>query len=210
MRTWVTIGVFLGLILLLLCLVVTCRFDEVHDVAGSVRKRNFTVGLAEGVSVRRHGIYGVDFIRCGKCRMEKRKLGALTLGGFNVLVLEDLSLVIPPRELAGDSVKGEGGDAVSARELADGLGLNEGFLKSQGFRLRFSGLKVSGLSVATLDAASNAVPRFVAANGTAERDGLHLAGCGIITNNSTNAVGSAVLKVKPDLRLVWPSGELKL
>ena len=205
-----TIGVFSGVVLLLLCLAVTCSFDEGQDAMGPVRKRNFTVGLAEGVSVRRHGIYGVDFIRCGKCRVEKRKLGALTLGCFNVLVLEDLSVVIPPREPADDAVSNESGGGVSARELAEGLGLNEGFLKSQGCRLRFSGLKISGLSVATLDAASNAVPRFVAANGTAERDGLHLVGCGIITGTSTNAVGSAVLKIKPDLRLVWSSGELKL
>ena len=41
----------------------------------SARRRDFTAGLAEGVSVRRHGYYGVDFIRCGNCRVEKQKLG---------------------------------------------------------------------------------------------------------------------------------------
>ena len=61
------------------------------------RKRNFTVGVAEGLSVRRHGVYGVDFVRCGKCRIDKRKIGGFSIGCFNDLVLDDLSVVIPPK-----------------------------------------------------------------------------------------------------------------
>lgn len=198
------------LFLLFLCLVAlsigfVLSRDDSREGAGG-RKRNFTVGMSEGLSLRRSGYYGIDFIRCGKCRIEKRKLGNLTLGGLNVLVLEDLAVVIPP-DLAADGGK-DGKADVSAADLAAGLGIDEDFLRVRGAGLKFSGLRIRGFSVSTLDAATNVVPRFVAQGGDAKTDGLHLTKCGIISKNDTNWVESAVLKVRPTLRLIWSDGEI--
>lgn len=173
-------------------------------------KKRFSRELASDVSVRRHGVYGVDFVRCGNCRIEKRKLGGLSLGCFNVLVLENLAVVIPPREKTGQMGEKASDREISAKELSEELGIGKDFLKANGCGLRFSGLRIVNLSVATLDALSNAVPRFVAESGVAKSDGLHLSGCGIIQDSQTNCVGRAVLKPKPILRLEWSGGDLKL
>lgn len=174
------------------------------------RKRSFGIELAEGVKLSRPGYYGIDFVRCGGCRVEKRKLGGLTLGCFNVLVLDDLFVTIPPEltRPGGEGTSTGNEDAVSAADLAAGLGVNRDFLKTQGCPLKFSGLKISNLAVATLDAATNAIPRFSARMAEAKRDGLHLRECGIITEKSTNIVENAVLKVKPRLRLEWSGGKI--
>lgn len=174
----------------------------------SSRKRNFTVSAAEGLSVRRPGYYGIDFVRCGKCRIENRKLGALTLGGFNVLVLDDLSVVLPERhERDSFSTSDKRG---TAKDLAAVFGVDNDLLNANGWRPRFSGLRISNLDVAALDAATNVIPCFVAARGEAKRNGLHLSGCGIISGTLTNWVGEAVLSVKPTLRLTWSSGSMEL
>ena len=176
----------------------------------SARKHNFTVGMAEGLSVRRHGCYGVDFIRCGSCRVEKRKLGGLTIGCFNVLCLDDLSIVIPDDlRVTKDGNAQLGSSRVSAMELARGIGIDRDFLKSRGQGLSFSGLRVTKLALSTLDVGSNVVLRCVAARGEAMRDGLHLEGCGIVSGSVTNIVGTALLSVNPELKLAWRGGEMR-
>lgn len=172
------------------------------------RRRNFSVGMADGLSARRHGYYGIDFVRCGKCRMEKRKPGPLTFGGFNVLVLEDLSVVLPGRSermafSASDKPQ-------TAKELARAMGIDDGVLKSVGWKPRFSGLRISNLLVSTLDVATNVVSRFAAAYAEAESDGLRLQDCRIFFPAETNFVRSAVLMMNPTLHLEWQGGELPL
>lgn len=190
---------------------VSCRFgDEGDDGRAPSRKRRFSVEMAEGFALRRPGYYGVDFVRCGKCRIEKRKIGGFSIGCFNELVLEDLSVVIPPDSSPSNRKTGNSARKASAKDLAAAIGVNADLLKSHGWRLRFSGLRISNLSVSTLDASSNAVPRFVAVSGVAKTDGLHLQGCGIICRKETNCVGCAVVKIKPQLRLEWAGGELPL
>ena len=175
------------------------------------RKRNFTTEMVDGLSVRKHGCYGIDFIKCGSCRMEKRKLGGLTLGCFNVLCLDDLSVVIPDdlRTAKGEKAQ-SGSNGVSAAELAHGIGIDRDFLKVRGQMPSFSGLRVTRLSVSTLDARSNAVLRCVAACGEAKRDGLHLEGCSVIIGSRTNFVGTALLAIKPELKVAWRDGEMRL
>ena len=210
-------SVRIGLLGVLALLIVACAVlstalfsDESTDGRQVSRKRNFTVGMAEGLSLRRHGYYGVDFVQCGNCRVEKRKIGGFSIGCFNELVLENLSVVIPPDLLSSGDESAKNVQPVSAKELAAAIGVDDDFLKAHGWRMRFSGLRISNLSVATLDDASNAVPRFVARNGIAKSDGLHLGDCGIIQKDLTNRVGDAVLKIKPSLRLEWSDGDLKL
>lgn len=177
-----------------------------------LRPKKFKKVLAEDVRVSRYGIYGVDLIRCGSCRVEKRRQGPFTLGGFNVLVLEDLSVIVPGKTAFGEpAVSGEKGDpATTSRDVAAALGLSDGFLKSRGLMPKFSGLRVERLSVARLDAATNVVPLFVAVSGEAKSDGLHLKQCAIIRSCHTNIVGNALLQVKPSLGLRWSSGFLGL
>lgn len=176
----------------------------------SERRRNFTANIAEGLSLRRHGSYGVDFIRCGNCRLEKQKLGGLTIGCFNVLCLDDLAVVIPDElRTRGSDGSQENSTGMSAVELARGIGIDRDFLKSRGQKLAFSGLRVTKLALSTLDAESNAVLRCVAARGEAKRDGLHLEGCGIVSGSVTNIVGTALLTVKPELKLSWLGGEMR-
>lgn len=176
------------------------------------RARRFSTRVAEGFALRRHGYYGIDFVRCGKCRIEKRKLGPLTLGGFNVLVLEDLAVVLPDRGMRGASAGESGGGPhqLSARDIAGELGIDDSMLKANGWKTRFSGLKIIGLSVSTLDAATNVVPRFSAARAEARCDGLHLEDCTIVHDGQTNQTSSAVLKVSPTIRLEWASGQMEL
>ena len=75
--------------------------------------------------------------------------------------------------------------------------------------MSFSGLRVTKLALSTLDAGSNVVLRCVAARGEAMRDGLHLEGCGIVSGSVTNIVGTALLSVKPELKLAWRGGEMR-
>lgn len=210
-RTGLTVAFCAMTVVMALAIVNVCSTDNAsREIGGDLARRHeFASKLAEGLSLRRHGCYGVDFIRCGSCRMEKRKLGGLTLGCFNVLCLDDLSIVIPDELRTRDS-----GDValdtngVSAVELARGLGLGGDFLKVRGQMPSFSGLRVTKLAVSTLDAGSNAVLRCVAACGEAKRDGLHLEGCSVIDGLLTNFVGTALLAVKPKLKVIWRDGEM--
>lgn len=164
--------------------------------------------LAEGVSLSRHGCFGLQFVRCGRCRLEKRKLGGLTFAGYNELVLEDLAVILPPSSIDENSNRDDRpADAVALTEF---MGLDDGFLRSRGFKMKFSGLRIHRLAVSTLDSSTNAVPQFVAARGDAERNGLRLRGCGVITGAETNWVGDAVLQIKPRPKLAWQGGERRL
>lgn len=181
------------------------RRSDAEAETGPLRKRRFSLGIAEGLSLGRHGLYGVELVRCGRCRIEKRKLGALTLGCFNVLVLDDLSVVIPPAKHGRAKTGG-----ASASRLAERMGISRDFLRAQGCGLRFTGLRVNDLSVATLDAATNVVLRFRAERGEFAGDGLRLEKCDIMNDANIVRVDRAALKADPALRLVWRDGELRL
>lgn len=177
--------------------------DELGPKAPVVRKR-FSRELAADVSLRRHGVYGIDFVRCRSCRIEKLKHGPFTFGGLNVLVLEDLSVVIPPREEADPEF-----GPITARSFAARLGIDNDFLRTQGTGLKFSGLRIERLDLSRLEG-TNVVKVLSARAGEIKGDGLHLTGCGIMNCKGTNEVDLAILKYKPHLRLEWPDGEMDL
>ena len=118
--------------------------------------------------------------------------------------------MIPPKGFADGNDLPDDARPSSAKDIARAIGVDDDFLKANGWRLRFSGLRISNLSVSTLDASSNAIPCFVAVLGVAKSDGLHLRGCGIIFRSETNCIGRAALRIKPQLRLEWAGGELPL
>jgi len=186
---------------------------DLTQVRERIGKRHYAQDVAAGISLSRSGFYGVDFVRCGNVRIEKRKRGFLTFGGMNVVVLDDLSVVLPPKEplageVTGSETKTTVTDGVPAQQVLSGLGIEKSFLHQYlGGHRRFSGLRINGLSVACLDARTNVVPCVVAKMGEAVRDGLALTDCGVITNGKTNLVGRATLNLKPELKVVWSGGE---
>ena len=170
--------------------------------------------LAEGLQISKHGCYGIDFVKCGSCRLEKRKTGPLTFGGLNVLAIDDLKVVLPPKgdEWRSD-VANSDGKRSAAHDVAKRLGVSDGFLKNNGLPLKFSGLRIKSLAVDRLQDYNNRPEKvFSADSGEAVRDGLLLSGCTIFTNNSDGKfVGKAMLSKSGDgLRLSWRGGELEI
>ena len=208
MRTSVAI---LLLVLAVCAAISACLLSPSETAVDEPRVKRFNRVIAEDVRIRQHGIYGIDLITCRTCRLEKRKLGMMTLGGLNTLVLEDLNIVLPPCDRREeDSSEGAGDGRATAREIVNRLGLSDRIVQMGGARLRFSGLKIKNLSLAMLSAETNICPSFVASWGEAQKDGLHLMGCKLTKDGRTNDIGRAVLKFKPDLCLIWPSGALHL
>ena len=82
------IGAGVGIVLLL-PFAARSPADNGH---GAKTSKRFSRELAADVSLRRHGVYGVDFVLCGSCWIEKLKHGPFTFGGLNVLVLKDLAV----------------------------------------------------------------------------------------------------------------------
>lgn len=173
------------------------------------RVKTFRQTLAQGVQMGMPGVAGVDAVRCRTCILEKRRKGPFTLGGFNVLRLEGLRVVLPldaQEPARPGSVRD--GDENGPQEVASHLGLGRAFLRIRGVTEKFSGLIVDSLEVAKLEG-TNVVSVFSAKHGEAKQDGLHLTGCVVFTPE-TNTVGKAVLKVKPRPHLVWKGGRLDL
>lgn len=203
----------IALFLLCVCTAVSiCFFIRVEEPEKGNGVKRFKHVLAEDISVQRHGIYGIDLVKCGACRIEKRKFGMTSFGGFNVLVVDDLDVILPLKEERVDDSKPEIAQDVrtAAKEILDRMGLSRQMLRIGDGDLKFSGLRINNLSLSTLTAQTNVCPRFVAAGGEAKKDGLHLKGCRVINDGQTNYVGRALLKVSPELRLVWASGEISL
>jgi hypothetical protein len=140
--------------------------------------------------------------------------GPLTFGGVNVLAIDDLKVVMPPK---GDgwnpsTVRSDGKHS-AARDIARRLGVSDGFLKDNGLPLKFSGLRVKSLAVNRLhDYDSRPEKVFSADSGEAVREGLSLTGCTIFLDNPAGEfVGKAMLsKSGGGLRLSWRGGEIDI
>ena len=197
------------------------RYVDAHGL-GDARtpqrqKKELRKVLAEDLRVTRHGVPGVDLLRCGTCRLEKRKKGPLTLGGMNVLVMEDLSVVLPPED--SPDAAGERGTAVSdssrwsdARSIVRRFGVTDGFLANRGLPVRFSGLKISNLSVSRLVEGNSTQLLFKASSGEGVRGGLSLNGCVVYRSSEDGMpVGKALLTQSGRrLFLRWCDGEMEL
>ena len=211
-------GVFAALAFLLVGSNLAMQFlDSVRNderKGHRVSTKNYQRTLAEGVRVSRHGCYGIDFIECGSCRVEKMRKGPLTLGGLNVLAIDDLKIVLPPKgdEWIPGSSK-NGGKHSAAHDVAKRLGVSDGFLKNNGLPLKFSGIRIKSLVVDRLqDFNSRPEKVFYADSGEAVREGLSLTGCTIFLRDPDGEfVGKAMLSKSGDgLRLSWRGGEFEI
>lgn len=185
----------------------------------------FRQNLIKDLRVTRHGVRGVNFIKCGACRLEKRRQGVLTLGGMNMLVLEDLEVVIPPDDPSKPSPQRSGAHAASehvdgtavasvdeksdAKAVVRRMGIGDGFLAERGLAYRFSGVRISKLKVSRLEGSNTVVRVFTARSAEAESDGLSLSSCRISRPEGEEEVKHAKLKRDGrSLRLEWHGGSM--
>lgn len=213
---WLTVcgGLLLAALAGWACWAVVRSGDPSQDANGTGRPKEFRRTLVENLSVTRHGVVGVEFVKCRACRLEKRKRGVLTLGGMNVLVLEDVSVVVPPNDVPALAAPSAGapppaGSAVAgSHAVLRRLGISDGFLASRGVPVRFSGVRIANLEVSRLAESNAVVLVFAARTAKAERGGLALSGCSL-----AGAVGKEVENARlgfsgDALRLVWEGGEM--
>lgn len=193
---------------------VLCMPDEGRRPDGKTGEKRFSRVLVEGLQISKHGYYGIDFVKCGSCRLEKRRKGFLTFGGLNVLVIDDLQVVLPPKTKDDEVAQADARQGGSEPQtIARSLGVSEGFLSSQGIPCKFSGLYIKALSVNRLSDDGQCVEKvFSAESADAVRKGLSLSGCTIFANrDSGEFVGDAMLtKSGGNLRLAWHGGEMRL
>lgn len=201
---------FLAAVMLLLIAVAMSllRIWDCEADTKALPEKRFRRELACDVAVRRHGVFGVDFVACDRAYIEKMKCGMFSIGAFNVLVLDGLSVVLPPGEPPDACV--EANEVQDAARLLEELGVTKDILRGNGLRARFSGLRINGFRLATIDAESNVIPRLAAVRGELSRAGLMLRDCDIIQKGMTNRVGEAVLKTRPRLNVRWYGGQLDL
>ena len=156
---------------------------------------------------------GVDSFRFDSCRIEKMRMGAFALGGFNVLCIDGLVLNLPLSEDEGIRDQGLGigdqGKKKGAVEAFAGL-LPRSFLQRAGVPARsFSGIRIKGLAVNRVEN-KREVPVFAADEARNRGRTLELKNCRVFESGRTNLVGVARLVLQPAPALVWQGGMRKL
>ena len=187
--------------------------DAANGRMNSPVAKKYNRVLAEGLQISKHGCYGIDFVKCGSCRLEKRKTGPLTFGGLNVLAIDDLQIVLPPKTRGAQGVADEDQGYSDVRSIARRLGVSDGFLSSHGLPLRFSGLRIKALSVNRLSGDMQLAEKlFTAENAEAIQGGLALSGCTVFREMGHGEfVDKATLtKSGGGLCLSWRGGKMML
>lgn len=170
----------------------------------------FTREVARDVSVRLRSTPGAETLRCGECRVEKRRMGAFSIGGLNTLRLRDLAVVLPPADAVRDRASDDDGRHSGARALLGDLGVSDGFLTGQGVRERFSGLTIEGLSVSVYTNGA-AQPVFAASRAELKASGLALKDCRLVEGGATNRLAKArLVRHHHGLVLKWQGGARRL
>ena len=174
------------------------------------RKMNFDRTVAEGMRLWNPKA-GVDSFRFDSCRIEKMRMGAFALGGFNVLCLDGLVLNLPlPEEGMRDEKTGKRSpDRFGATEAFTAI-LPRSFLQRAGVPAKsFSGIQIRGLAVNRVENRRE-VPVFAADEARNRGRALELKHCRVFEPGRTNLVGTAHLVVQPEPALVWNGGMRKL
>jgi len=199
------LAIFVVSVLLLISIIVLFCWEDGHDAHSElVKQKSFSRVIAEGLRYRDYQSFGVDRFAFKSCRIEKRRKGAITLGAFNVLVVDGLVLNLPA--VASVSIKGE-----PARESSFGWikgdGLGETLVGSQGLGVgRISGIRINGLTVNRCNNTNGVSLIFSAtlAESGMSKEGLHLQGCEVSTpDGSQMRVNKARLILKPAPKLVY-------
>ena len=206
-------ALFSAVVLGLAGLCVLAVYRQSPEPREKFRKRNFDRTVAEGMRLWNPKA-GVDSVRFDACRIEKMRMGAFALGGFNVLCLDGLVLNLP-LDAEDSGVKSEEGRVKSgggrgATDAFAGL-LPRSFLQRAGVPAKsFSGIRIRGLAVNRVEN-KREVPVFAADEAKNRGRTLELRNCRVFADDgSTNFVGTAHLVVQPAPALVWQGGMRKL
>ena len=194
----------LTLLALLVWIVIRVAFSTSPDVENLEGNKRYAFDVAEGFRLRNPKL-PVDSIAFRACRIEKMRRGVLTLGGFNVLIIDDLVLNLP----LGRSDLDESPDTNEVRRLSSQVGLTDAVRKSVGLGGRkFSGIRINGLAVNRM-ADGSVRPVFTAAFAENRGKTLALKGCVVFGGASSNNVGNATLHLRP-AKIAWSSGSKDL
>ena len=193
-----------------LCVLAVCH--QSPEPREKFRTGNFDRTVAEGMRLWNPKA-GVDSVRFDACRIEKMRMGAFALGGFNVLCLDGLVLNLPLPEEEGNRDQGSGirdqGKKNGAVEAFARL-LPRSFLQRAGVPARsFSGIRIRGLAVNRVEN-KREIPVFAADEAKNRGRTLELRNCRVFEPGRTNHVGVARLVVQPVPALVWQGGMRKL
>ena len=193
-----------------LCVLAVCH--QSPEPREKFRKRTLDRTVAEGMRLWNPKA-GVDSVRFDACRIEKMRMGAFSLGGFNVLCLDGLVLNLPlPREEEDrkqGTGNGEQGKKNGAVEVLAGL-LPRSFLQRAGLPAKsFSGIRIRGLAVNRVEN-RRTVPVFAADEAKNRGLTLELKNCRVFEPGRTNFAGTARLVLKPAPALVWNGGVRRL
>ena len=193
------VGIFI-LLTLLVWTVIHVVFSTSPDVENLEGSKRYAFDVAEGFRLRNPKL-PVDSIAFRACRVEKMRRGVLTLGGFNVLVVDDLVLNLP----LGRSDLDDSPDTNEVRRLTSQVGLTDAVRKSVGLGGRkFSGIRINGLAVNRI-ADSGVQPVFKAAFAENRGKSLALKGCVVFDGEISNNVGDAKLCLRP-AKIDWVGG----
>ena len=204
---------FFAVVLGIAGLCVLAVYHQSPEPREKFRPRNFDRTVAEGMRLWNPKA-GVDSVRFDACRIEKMRMGAFALGGFNVLCLDGLVLNLPLD--AEDSEQGRGkreegrGKKNGAVEAFAAI-LPRSFLQRAGVPAKsFSGIRIKGLAVNRVEN-KREVPVFAADEAKNRGRTLELKNCRVFADDgSTNSVGTAHLVMQPAPALVWEGGMRKL
>ena len=211
-------ALFFAVILGIAVLCVLAVYHQSPEPREKFRKRNFDRTVAEGMRLWNPKA-GVDSIRFAACRIEKMRMGAFALGGFNVLCLDGLVLNLP-LDAEDSGVKSEeckvksgvekrSPDRFGATDAFAGL-LPRSFLQRAGVPAKsFSGIRIKGLAVNRVENRC-AVPVFAADEAKNRGRTLELKNCRVFELGRTNLVGAARVVMQPVPALVWQGGMRKL
>lgn len=188
-------GAQFGVLLLLVAfawIVIRVAFSTSPDVENLEGNKRYAFDVAEGFRLCNPRL-PVDSIAFRSCRIEKMRMGALTLGGFNVLIIDDLILNLPLDRSDLD----ESPDTNEVRRLSSQVGLTDAVRKSVGLGGRkFSGIRINGLAVNRI-VDRNVQPVFTAAFAENRGKSLALKGCVVFDGAISNKVGDATLCLRP-------------
>ena len=212
-------ALFFAVVLGITGLCVLAVYHQSPEPREKFRPKNFDRTVAEGMRLWNPKA-GVDSIRFDACRIEKMRMGAFALGGFNVLCLDGLVLNLPLPSEEEDREEGRGKkDEKSGKRSPGRLGatdafaglLPRSFLQRAGIPTRsFSGIRIKGLAVNRVEN-RRTVPVFAADEARNRGRTLELRNCRVFADDgSTNLVGTAHLVVQPEPALVWNGGMRKL
>lgn len=168
--------------------------------------------IVQNVIVNRHGYPGVDFIKCGGCRLEKKQRGIFSFGAFNVLVIDNLSITIPLGEQAAKDLTSRTGDGRQSKEVLSELGVGGDFLMGKLKGVRFSDVRISNLEVSALTEDGKICKIFAAARAKGVRGGLALEGC-LVYDDSGHVIHKGKSKLQKrggKYTLIWGRGSQTL